>query len=89
MDLKTYLAGLTGEQREKLANACETTTGHLKNVSYGYRPCAEKLAIALERESERAVTCEEIRPDVDWKYLRGTAAESADSGTAPSRSDAA
>ncbi|KAF0570947.1 hypothetical protein [Xylella fastidiosa] len=22
----------------------------------------------------RAVTCEELRPDVDWEYLRGTAA---------------
>ncbi|KAA0943197.1 helix-turn-helix domain-containing protein [Pseudomonas sp. ANT_H14] len=24
------------------------------------------LAINLERESSRAVTCEELRPDVDW-----------------------
>ncbi len=28
---------------------------------------------AIERATGRAVTCEELRPDVDWAYLRGTA----------------
>lgn len=27
---------------------------------------------AIERASNRAVTCEELRPDVDWAYLRAT-----------------
>lgn len=27
---------------------------------------------AIEKASGGAVTCEQIRPDVDWAYLRGT-----------------
>ncbi|MFZ6773061.1 transcriptional regulator [Undibacterium sp. SXout7W] len=26
----------------------------------------------IERLTERAVTCEELRPDIDWGVLRGT-----------------
>ncbi len=70
MDLKTYLADLTAEQREAFAKSCDSTAGHLRNVSYGYRSCAEKLCIAIERESGGAVRCEDLRPDVDWAFLR-------------------
>jgi DNA-binding transcriptional regulator YdaS (Cro superfamily) len=71
MDLKNYLSTLTLKQRDALAERCRTSAGHLRNVSYGYRSCGESLAIALERESGGSVTCEELRPDVDWSVLRG------------------
>lgn len=71
MDLKNYLSTLTLKQRDALAERCGTSAGHLRNVSYGYRSCGESLAIALERESGGSVTCEELRPDVDWSVLRG------------------
>jgi DNA-binding transcriptional regulator YdaS (Cro superfamily) len=71
MELKTYLSTLTLKQRDHLADRCGTSAGHLRNISYGYRSCGESLAIALERESGGAVTCEELRPDVDWSVLRG------------------
>lgn len=29
----------------------------------------------IERATSGAVTCEELRPDVDWAYLRGTRCE--------------
>lgn len=77
MDLKEYLSGLTVADRESLADRCGTTIGHLRNVSYGYRPCGESLAIAIERESSGAVRCEDLRPDVDWEYLRGTSPSAA------------
>lgn len=73
MDLKTYLEGLSSEERASLATACDSTVGHIRNVSYGYRTCAEKLAIAIERESGGKVRCEDLRPDVDWQFLRNTA----------------
>jgi DNA-binding transcriptional regulator YdaS (Cro superfamily) len=76
MDLKTYLATLTLKQRAALAKRCKTTAGHLRNVSYGDRTCGESLAIDLERESGGLVTCEEMRADVDWAYIRGTAPRS-------------
>lgn len=42
------------------------------NIAYGCKPCAEKLAINIERESGAQVLCEDVRADVDWAYLRGT-----------------
>lgn len=73
MDLKSYLSTLSLKERDALASRCNTSAGHLRNVSYGYRSCGESLAIALERESGGAVRCEELRPDVDWRVLRDTA----------------
>lgn len=72
MDLKAYLADLSSDEREAFATACGSTAGHLRNVSYDYRTCAEKLAIAIERETKGKVRCEELRPDVDWAFVRGT-----------------
>ena len=68
----TYLKRMTEEQRHAFAQKCGTSFGHLRNISYGQKTCAEKLAIDIERESFGAVRCEELRPDVDWAYLRGT-----------------
>jgi len=73
MDLHQFLAEMSRKEREKFAKRCNTTPGHLRNVSYGYRTCAESLAIAIERESRRKVRCERLRPDVDWAYLRRSA----------------
>jgi DNA-binding transcriptional regulator YdaS (Cro superfamily) len=73
MDLKTYLETLTMKEREDFAKRCKSTAGHLRNVSYGYRSCAESLAISIEKESGGKVRCETLRPDVDWQFLRNTA----------------
>jgi DNA-binding transcriptional regulator YdaS (Cro superfamily) len=73
MDLKTYLESLPVADREPFAVRCGSTAGHLRNVSYGYRSCAESLAIAIERETGGQVRCESLRPDVDWQFLRNTA----------------
>jgi DNA-binding transcriptional regulator YdaS (Cro superfamily) len=72
MKLKAFLQTMTLEERKAFAKRCGSSAGHLNNISYGYRPCAEALAISIEKESGRRVTCEEIRPDVDWAYLRNT-----------------
>lgn len=72
MDLKTYLKSLPDEAaREAFAMRCETTLGHMRNVMYGYKPCATDLAVRIERESGRAVLRPELRNDwVDhWPEL--------------------
>lgn len=73
MDLKTYLQTMSLRDREAFAKRVGTSAKHLTNVSYGYRPCGESLAIEIERETGRAVTCETLRPDVNWAFIRGTA----------------
>ena len=71
MSLKEFYLSMPIEQRECFAARCGTTLGQLRNVAYG-RQCGEALAINIERESLGAVRCEDLRPDVDWGYLRGT-----------------
>lgn len=71
MQLKDFYLSMNAEQREDFAKRCGTTLGQVRNVAYG-RNCGEALAISIERESHGAVRCEELRPDVDWAYLRGT-----------------
>lgn len=66
MDLKSFLAPLTPEQREAFARKCGTTPGHLRNVMYGDRPCATDLAVLIERESDHAVRRWDLRPS-DWR----------------------
>lgn len=69
MDLKTFLKSLPDEPaREAFAAKCETSAGHLRNVSYGQRPCAPALAVAIERESGREVTRQELCPE-DWQKV--------------------
>lgn len=69
--LRTYLNSLSVPQQADFAKRCETTVGYLrKAISQGQR-IGEKTTILIERESGGVVTCEELRPDVDWAYLRG------------------
>lgn len=62
MDLKTYFFSLEPDGREDFATRCGTTRGHLQNVAYGYREPSTELAVAIERESSRAVTRQELFP---------------------------
>lgn len=38
----------------------------------GLRKFPAELCPRVERATSRAITCEDLRPDVDWSYLRGT-----------------
>lgn len=77
MELKTYLKQLDGElERVEFARLCGTSIGYLRNIAYCGRPCGERLAIELEKNSSGAIRCEDLRPDVDWAYLRGTSPDS-------------
>ncbi len=69
MELKQHLKSLADEEsRDAFARSCGTTLGHLRNVSYGLRPAAPELCVAIEHQSRRAVTRRELRPD-DWHLI--------------------
>ena len=73
--LLKYLNSLNKADRSAYVVACETTEGYLrKAISTGQR-LGESLCIALDRESAAVVRCEDIRPDVDWEYLRQSSPE--------------
>lgn len=75
---------LSVAERDDFAASCGTSRQHLTNICYG-KTCGALLAINVERESHGAVRCEDLRPDVDWGYLRGTAAIDAPPAAEPER----
>ncbi len=71
--LLAYLQTLTPEAREAFAARCGTTYGYLRKQISAKLDLGLKFCIAIERESEGAVRCEDLRPDgADWAYIRGT-----------------
>lgn len=70
--LLTYLNSLPKAERQGFVTRCITSEGYLrKAISKGQR-LGESLCINLDRESGGAVRCEDLRPDVDWAYLRAS-----------------
>jgi DNA-binding transcriptional regulator YdaS (Cro superfamily) len=70
MNLSSYLSGQGVTQRD-MASRLGVTPSLIWQWISGHRPVSAEQAIAIERETAGAVTCEELRPDVDWAYLRG------------------
>lgn len=69
--LLDYLNGRPVAAQEDFAKRCATTVGYLRQIAYGHRECQAALAINIERESAREITCEELCPiGVDWSYIR-------------------
>ncbi|TKD40724.1 transcriptional regulator [Azotobacter chroococcum] len=70
MSLHEYIKSLEKLELEALAVRCNTSVGQIKHVAYGNRRAAAGLAVCLERETQGVVTCEELRPDIDWGFIR-------------------
>jgi hypothetical protein len=51
MALKPYFHDLKSHEKKRLADACKTTVGQLRNVADGFNTCSILLAARLERES--------------------------------------
>jgi DNA-binding transcriptional regulator YdaS (Cro superfamily) len=74
MTLHEYLKSLDKAALDAFARQCGTSVGQLKQVAYGNRRAGAALAVGIERESAGSVTCEQLRADIDWAYLRGSKA---------------
>jgi DNA-binding transcriptional regulator YdaS (Cro superfamily) len=74
MTLHEYLKSLDKAALGVFAIRCGTSVGQLKQVAYGNRRAGAALAVGIERESAGSVTCEQLRADIDWAYLRGSKA---------------
>lgn len=66
MHLKTYFFALTPDDRKVFAEKVGTSVGHLNNVAYGYTSLSPVASVAVERESDKAVTRQELHPDDYW-----------------------
>ena len=72
--LRKYLNSLTTAEQLEFVARCGSSIGYLRKAISIEQRIGESLAIAIERESGRQVTVEELRPDVDWAVIRNTAA---------------
>ncbi len=70
MNLLDFIKRLDREGTDDFARRCGTTAGQLRQVAYGHRRASASLAILVDRESKGVVRCEDLRPDIDWQYLR-------------------
>ncbi|HBP47520.1 YdaS family helix-turn-helix protein [Pseudomonas sp.] len=70
MSLYSYIKTLDKPTFDYFAGACQTSVGQIRQVAYGNRRASAKLAINIERETCGVVTCEELRNDIDWAFLR-------------------
>ena len=77
MELKTYLSNLKRGGISKLANALGISSSYLSQLSSGLAPVSPERCIEIEKATGGAVRCEELRPDVDWAYLRKSSNEEA------------
>lgn len=70
MDLKTYLS----EERGRAAKLAETLVVSQVTVHQwaNKKQVPAERCPAIERETAGAVRCEDMRPDVDWAYLRNS-----------------
>lgn len=74
--LREYLNSLSTVDQKDFADRCGTSIGYLRKALSAEQRIGEAIVIALERESAGKIRCEQLRPDVDWAYLRGTSGPS-------------
>jgi DNA-binding transcriptional regulator YdaS (Cro superfamily) len=87
MKLLDYLNDLPVAAQRLFAKRCGTSIGYLRQIGYGHRKCPAELAINIERESSRAVVCEELRPTADWLYIRAERRRKGKRRVVPDRRD--
>ena len=71
MNLSKYLG--KQNQRQSLQLLLASLTHTFRQIKSGVRKASSQVCINIERETAGAVRCEDLRPDVDWAFLRGTA----------------
>jgi DNA-binding transcriptional regulator YdaS (Cro superfamily) len=68
MDLKDYIKNQRGNATN-LAEELDISISYLSQLASGSSPISTERCIEIEQATRGEVTCEELRPDVDWAYL--------------------
>ena len=72
-ELKSFLAGLSVQDKDAFAERCSTTVGYLNQIMYGNSKCSASLAIKIDKESNGEVSCDLLCPEADFDYVRNQA----------------
>lgn len=73
MLLSEYLSR-PGASQKQLADALDVSAGLVSQWIKGRRPISIEQCLAIEAATNRMVKCEELRPEMNWRYLREKAA---------------
>lgn len=87
--LLAYLNNLSHEAREEFAKRCGTTVGYLRKASSVNQRLGEILCMRIGFESNGDIKPEDLRPDLDWDYLRASLAGTAQAATEAIAADTA
>ena len=68
--LLKYLNALSKPERLIFVEACGTTEGYLRKAASIRQTISSDLCIKLVRACGEAFTYEDLRPDVDWQFIR-------------------
>lgn len=80
-NLIAYLNALSKAEQENFATRCGTTVGYLRKAASIGQKIGEGLCLRIAAESAGAVGPEDLRPEVDWQYLRTALANTAQAAT--------
>jgi len=68
------MKAISKEEREALAEKCNTSYQHLLNIAYaaGNKKASLELSLLIDEHTEGEVSCEELRPDLQprWDYCQ-------------------
>lgn len=73
--LLSYINGLEKRQRISFCAAAGASERYLRKAISKQQRMGVELCIRIEKASSAAIRCEDLRPDVDWGYLRSTATQ--------------
>jgi DNA-binding transcriptional regulator YdaS (Cro superfamily) len=65
-----WLNSLPVETQRVFADRMETTTGQLRQVLHGNRPCNARIAIQIDKLTNGDISMVELTPDLDWDHVR-------------------
>jgi DNA-binding transcriptional regulator YdaS (Cro superfamily) len=71
MNLDEYLS-MAGRTAKQLAEVMQVPPPLVSQWRTNSRPVPAERCPEIEKATSGEVTCEELRPDVDWGFLRGT-----------------
>lgn len=72
--LIAYINALPMDERPSFESGAGTTIAYIRKACSAGQRLGETICIDIERHTNGAVRCEDIRPDLAdrWAYLRGT-----------------
>lgn len=65
-----YINSLSIADRTAFEKEIKTTINYLRRANSGKTKLGINICIAIDKATDGIVRCEDIRPDIDWRFLR-------------------